>query len=159
VTRNALVRYHNFSYGLSNASGAPSFATVIAAQLGRSPASIKTMLILYNLLLGSIAIGLAWTLLQLRRKSIFLFSIALVILLAIPTTFAYCRYRYELDPHGTFGLIARGTWLVTIIALLLTTLSPLRKKPTLFVFVGILAYAIGFLIALTIGMNIGLYEK
>jgi hypothetical protein len=80
-------------------------------------------------------------------------------LLAVPSAFIYSRVRFQLDPHGTFGLIAGGTWLITLIALLFTTLSPLRNKPTLFVFFGILAYAIGFFIALTIGMNIGLYEK
>jgi hypothetical protein len=40
VTGKAQVSYHKFSYGLSNASGAPSFGTVIAAQLGRSLALV-----------------------------------------------------------------------------------------------------------------------
>jgi hypothetical protein len=103
--------------------------------------------------------GLAWTLFQLRRRSVLLFWFAVMILFAIPSTFIYSRVNFQLDPHSTFGIIAGGIFLITIIAMLLVALSPLRKNPTLFVCMGILAYAIGFFIALTIGMNIGLYEK
>jgi hypothetical protein len=117
------------------------------------------LFILYCLLLASFAICLAWTLIQLRCKSILLFCGALVVLFVVPSTFIYSRFTLQLDPHGTFGVIAGFTFLSTVIALLFVAMSPLRSKPILFLCMGILAYAVGFFIALTIGMNIGLYEK
>lgn len=117
------------------------------------------MLVLYNLLVAVLAAGVAWLLVWLRHKSMPFLCIALAVLISIPVVFMYSHVKYESDPHGSFGTIAGITWFVTVIGLMFTALSSLRNRRALQVLFGILLYAVGFLIALTIGMNVGLFEK